>query len=141
MGHFKRAGVTPKRHLAEFKEFETELNLGDTITVEMFNDASFVDVVGTSKGKGFQGVVKRHGLVVWVKLLTVSIIALVNRVLSVLVLTQQKVFKGMRMGGQLGGDRVTVQNLQVLKVIADHNLLLVKGSIPGCKGSIVIIEK
>ena len=61
MGHFKRAGVTPKRHLAEFKEFETELNLGDTVTVELFNDANFVDVVGTSKGKGFQGVVKRHG--------------------------------------------------------------------------------
>ena len=61
LGHFKKAGVTPKKHLAEFKEFETELNLGDTVTVEMFNDANFVDVVGTSKGKGFQGVVKRHG--------------------------------------------------------------------------------
>ena len=61
MGHFKKAGVTPKRHLAEFKDFETELNLGDTITVELFNDAAYVDVVGTSKGKGFQGVVKRHG--------------------------------------------------------------------------------
>ena len=61
MGHFKKAGVTPKKHLAEFKEFETELNLGDTVTVELFNDATFVDVVGTSKGKGFQGVVKRHG--------------------------------------------------------------------------------
>ena len=61
MGHFKKAGVTPKRHLAEFKDFETELNLGDTITVELFNDAAYVDVVGTSKGKGFQGVIKRHG--------------------------------------------------------------------------------
>ena len=93
MGHFKRAGVTPKRHLAEFKEFETELNLGDTVTVEMFNDANFVDVVGTSKGKGFQGVVKDMVLVVWVRLLTVSTTALVNRVLSVLVLTLQKYSK------------------------------------------------
>ena len=93
MGHFKRAGVTPKRHLAEFKEFGTELNLGDTITVEMFNDANFVDVVGTSKGKGFQGVVKDMVLVVWVRLLTDSTTALVNRVLSVLVLTLQKYSK------------------------------------------------
>ena len=85
MGHFKRAGVTPKRHLAEFKEFETELNLGDTVTVELFNDANFVDVVGTSKGKGFQGVVRRQ--------LTASTIALVNRVLSVLVLTLLKYLK------------------------------------------------
>ena len=61
MGHFKKAGVTPKRHLAEFKDFESELNLGDTLTVELFNDSAFVDVIGTSKGKGFQGVVKRHG--------------------------------------------------------------------------------
>ena len=93
MGHFKKAGVTPKRHLAEFKEFETELNLGDTVTVEMFNDANFVDVVGTSKAKGFQGVVKRHGFGGVGQLLTVSIIALVNRVLSVLVLTLQKYSK------------------------------------------------
>ena len=90
MGHFKRAGVTPKRHLAEFKEFGTDLNLGDTITVEMFNYANFVDVVGTSKGKGFQGVEKDMVLVVWGRLLTDSTTALVNRVLLVLVLTLQK---------------------------------------------------
>ena len=93
MGHFKRAGVTPKRHLAEFKEFETELNLGDTITVEMFNDATFVDVVGTSKGKGFQGVVKRHGFGGVGQALTVSTTVLVSRVLSVLVLIQLKYSK------------------------------------------------
>ncbi len=93
MGHFKKAGVTPKKHLAEFKEFETELNLGDTVTVELFNDATFVDVVGTSKGKGFQGVVKRHGFGGVGRLLTVSTTALVSRVLSVLVLTLQKYSK------------------------------------------------
>ena len=141
MGHFKRAGVTPKRHLAEFKEFETELNLGDTITVEMFNDATFVDVVGTSKGKGFQGVVKRHGFG-GVGQATHGQHNRARKPGSIGACSYPaKVFKGMRMGGQLGGDRVTVQNLQVLKVIADHNLLLIKGSIPGCKGSIVIIEK
>ena len=93
MGHFKKAGVTPKKHLAEFKEFETELNLGDTVTVELFNDATFVDVVGTSKGKGFQGVVKRHGFGGVGQTLTVSTTALVSRVLSVLVLTLQKYSK------------------------------------------------
>ena len=141
MGHFKRAGVTPKRHLAEFKEFGTELNLGDTITVEMFNDANFVDVVGTSKGKGFQGVVKRHGFG-GVGQATHGQHNRARKPGSIGACSYPaKVFKGMRMGGQLGGDRVTVQNLQVLKVIADHNLLLIKGSIPGCKGSIVLIEK
>lgn len=140
-GHFKKAGVTPKRHLAEFKEFETELNLGDTVTVELFNDAVFVDVVGTSKGKGFQGVVKRHGF----GGVGQSTHGQHNRARKPGAIGAcsypAKVFKGMRMGGQLGGDRVTIQNLQVLKVIAEHNLLLIKGSIPGCKGSIVIIEK
>ena len=141
MGHFKRAGVTPKRHLAEFKEFGTDLNLGDTITVEMFNDANFVDVVGTSKGKGFQGVVKRHGFG-GVGQATHGQHNRARKPGSIGACSYPaKVFKGMRMGGQLGGDRVTVQNLQVLKVIADHNLLLIKGSIPGCKGSIVLIEK
>ena len=141
MGHFKRAGVTPKRHLAEFKEFETELNLGDTVTVELFNDANFVDVVGTSKGKGFQGVVKRHGFG-GVGQTTHGQHNRARKPGSIGACSYPaKVFKGMRMGGQLGGDRVTVQNLQVLKVIADHNLLLIKGSIPGCKGSIVLIEK
>ena len=133
MGHFKKAGVTPKKHLAEFKEFETELNLGDTVTVEMFNDANFVDVVGTSKGKGFQGVVKRHGFG-GVGQATHGQHNRAGKPGSIGACSYPaKVFKGMRMGGQLGGDRVTVQNLQVLKVIADHNLLLVKGSIPGCK--------
>ena len=141
MGHFKKAGVTPKKHLAEFKEFETELNLGDTVTVELFNGADFVDVAGTSKGKGFQGVVKRHGFG-GVGQTTHGQHNRARKPGSIGACSYPaKVFKGMRMGGQMGGNRVTVQNLQVLKVIAEHNLLLVKGSIPGCKGSIVIIEK
>ncbi len=140
MGHFKKAGVTPKRHLAEFKGFEN-LNLGDTVNVEMFNDVDFVDVVGTSKGKGFQGVVKRHGFG-GVGQTTHGQHNRARKPGSIGACSYPaKVFKGMRMGGQLGGNRVTAQNLRVLKVIADHNLLLVKGSVPGCKGSIVIIQK
>ena len=127
--------------MAEFKEFETELNLGDTVTVELFNDATFVDVIGTSKGKGFQGVVKRHGFG-GVGQATHGQHNRARKPGSIGACSYPaKVFKGMRMGGQLGGDRVTVQNLQVLKVLPDHNLLLIKGSVPGCKGSIVIIEK
>ena len=142
MGHFKKAGVTPKRHLAEFKGFEGEYKLGDTITVDgLFSEADFVDVVGTSKGKGFQGVVKRHGF----GGVGQSTHGQHNRLRapgSVGACSYPaKVFKGMRMAGQTGNQRVTVQNLQVLKVIAEHNLLMIKGSIPGSKGSIVIIEK
>ena len=140
MGHFKKAGVTPKRHLAEFT-YDEEHNLGDVITVELFNDTPYVDVVGTSKGKGFQGVVKRHGF----GGVGQSTHGQHNRLRapgSVGACSYPaKVFKGMRMAGQTGNKRVTVQNLQVLKVIADHNLLMIKGSIPGSKGSIVIIEK
>ncbi|MBP1614879.1 MAG: rplC [Bacteroidetes bacterium] len=141
MGHFKKAGVTPKRHLAEFKGFGSDINLGDSITVNLFNDVEFVDVIGTSKGKGFQGVVKRHGFG-GVGQATHGQHNRARKPGSIGACSYPaKVFKGMRMGGQLGGDRVTVQNLQILKVIEEHNLLLVKGSVPGCKGSIVIIEK
>ncbi len=140
MGHFKRAGVTPKRHLAEFKGFEGDLKLGDTLTVELFEGSSFVDVVGTSKGRGFQGVVKRHGFG-GVGESTHGQHG-PRRPGSIGAASYPaKVIKGLKMGGQMGGNRVTVQNLEVLKVIADHNLLLLKGSVPGCKGSIVIIEK
>ncbi len=141
MGHFGKAGVTPKRHLAEFKGFENELNLGDTLNVELFNDTVFVDVIATSKGKGFQGVVKRHGFG-GVGQSTHGQHNRARKPGSIGACSYPaKVFKGMRMGGHMGGDRVTVQNLRVLKVIPEHNLLLVKGSIPGAKGSIVIIEK
>ena len=140
MGHFQKAGVEPQRHLAEFK-LDGECNLGDVITVELFNDAAFVDVVGTSKGKGFQGVVKRHGF----GGVGQTTHGQHNRLRAPGSIGASsypsRVFKGMRMAGQTGNARVTVQNLQVLKVIAEHNLLLVKGSVPGAKGSIVIIEK
>ena len=106
MGHFKKAGVTPKRHLAEFKDFSEELNLGDTITVELFNDTNYVDVIGTSKGKGFQGVVKRHGFG-GVGQTTHGQHNRARKPGSIGACSYPaKVFKGMRMGGQMGGDRV-----------------------------------
>ena len=141
MGHFNKAGVTPKRHLAEFKGFEGEYKLGDTINVDLFNEADFVDIAGTSKGKGFQGVVKRHGFG-GVGQATHGQHNRLRKPGSIGACSYPaKVFKGMRMAGQMGNERVTVQNLQVLKVIPESNLLLIKGSIPGSKGSIVIIEK
>ena len=141
MGHFKKAGVTPKRHLAEFKGYDKELNLGDTLTVELFNDAAFVDVIGTSKGKGFQGVVKRHHFG-GVGQITHGQHNRQRKPGSIGACSYPaRVFKGLRMGGQMGGNRVTTHNLQVLKVIPEHNILMVKGSVPGFKGSIVIVEK
>ncbi len=141
MGHFQKAGVAPKRHLAEFKGFETSLNLGEVLTVDLFADVEFVDVVGTSKGKGFQGVVKRHGFG-GVGQATHGQHNRLRAPGSIGACSYPaRVFKGTRMAGQTGNARVTVQNLQVLKVIPEHNLLLVKGSVPGCKGSIVTIKK
>lgn len=140
-GHFKKANVTPKRHLVEFKGFENSYKLGDVITVDYIQENSFVDVVGTSKGKGFQGVVKRHGFG-GVGQATLGQHNRLRAPGSIGACSYPaKVFKGTRMGGQMGNVRVTVQNLQVIKVIAEHNLLLVKGSVPGSKGSIVLIEK
>ncbi|NDW17448.1 50S ribosomal protein L3 [Dysgonomonas sp. 216] len=142
MGHFKKAGVTPKRHLAEFKGF-TDCKLGDVLTVDQVFDENvvFVDVVGTSKGKGFQGVVKRHGF----RGVGEATLGQHNRLRAPGSIGAcsypAKVFKGTRMGGQMGNVRVTVQNLEIIKVIAEHNLLLIKGSVPGSKGSIVLIEK
>jgi large subunit ribosomal protein L3 len=140
-GHFKKAGVAPKRHLAEFKGFETELALGDVITVDLFADTSYVSVTGTSKGKGFQGVVKRHNFG-GVGQATHGQHNRARKPGSIGACSYPaKVFKGLRMGGQMGNARVTAQNLQVLKVIPEHNLLVIKGSVPGYNGSIVIIEK
>ena len=140
-GHFKKAGTTPKRHLAEFTDFEKELNLGDTVTVDLFEGANYVDVTGTSKGHGFLGVVKRHGFG-GVGQTTHGQDDRQRKPGSIGACSYPaKVFKGMRMGGQMGGDRVTTHNLQVLKVIPESNLLLIKGSVPGCKGSILIIKK
>ncbi len=141
MGHFAAAGVSPKRHLVEFKGFDREFKLGDAITVDFFSEDDWVDIVGTSKGKGFQGVVKRHGF----GGVGQTTHGQHNRLRAPGSLGASsypsKVMKGMRMAGRTGGDRVTVQNLQVIKVIPEHNLLLVKGSVPGAKGSIVLIEK
>ena len=140
-GHFKKAGVTPKRHLAEFSGFDTAYKPGDEIDVNLFADAAYVNVVGTSKGKGFQGVVKRHGFG-GVGQTTHGQHNRLRAPGSIGACSYPaRVFKGTRMAGQLGNQRVTVQNLQVLKVMPEHNLLVIKGSVPGCKGSIVIIEK
>jgi large subunit ribosomal protein L3 len=141
IGHFKKAGVAPQRHLAEFKGFEGDYKMGDTISVDFFSESDFVDVVGTSKGKGYQGVVKRHGF----GGVGQSTHGQHNRLRAPGAVGAcsypAKVFKGMRMAGQMGNERVTVQNLQVVKIIPEHNLMMIKGSIPGAKGSIVMIEK
>ncbi|MDE6207195.1 MAG: 50S ribosomal protein L3 [Muribaculaceae bacterium] len=141
LGHFRKAGVAPKRHLAEFKGFGNQYALGDTIAADFFTEADFVDVVGTSKGKGFQGVVKRHGFG-GVGQSTHGQHNRQRKPGSIGACSYPaKVFKGMRMAGQMGNERVTVQNLQIIKVIPEHNLIMIKGSVPGAKGSIVLIEK
>ena len=140
-GHFQKDGTTPKRHLAEFTGFEQELNLGETVTVDLFADTTYVDVVGTSKGRGFQGVVKRHGFG-GVGQATHGQDDRLRKPGSIGACSYPaKVFKGLRMGGQMGNKRVTTHNLQVLKVIPEHNLLLIKGSVPGYNGSIVSVLK
>jgi large subunit ribosomal protein L3 len=140
-GHFAKAGTTPKRKLVEFKTFEDEKALGDTVDVSIFEEGDFVDVVGTSKGKGFQGVVKRHGF----GGVGGQTHGQHNRLRAPGSLGASswpsRVFKGMRMAGRMGGDRVKIQNLQVLKVYTEQNLLVVSGSIPGAKGSYVIVDK
>ena len=141
-GHFEKEGVAPQRHLAEFKGFEGEYKLGDTVTVDgIFAESDFVDIQGTSKGKGFQGVVKRHGFG-GVGQATHGQHNRQRKPGSIGACSYPaKVFKGMRMAGQTGNATVTVQNLQVIKVLPENNLLMIKGSIPGSKGSIVLIEK
>jgi large subunit ribosomal protein L3 len=141
LGHFKKANATPKAKVVEFRTDEVSLSLGDTLKADFFEEGEFVDVIGTSKGKGFQGVVKRYnfagvggqthgqhnrgrhpgsiGACSW----------------------PSRVFKGMRMAGRMGNDRVKVQNLRVLKVIADRNVIVVSGSVPGAKNSYIVLEK
>ena len=140
-GLFKKVGVAPQRHLVEFKGFEGEIKVGDVFTVDMFADTSWVDVIGTSKGKGFQGVVKRHGF----GGVGQSTHGQHNRLRAPGSIGAcsypAKVFKGMRMAGQAGNARVTVENLEILKLIPENNLILIKGSVPGAKGSIVIVNK
>lgn len=139
-GHFKKAKTTPKRKLVEFDGFE-DAKLGDEITAEIFEEGNFVSVVGTSKGKGFQGVVKRHGFA-GVGQATHGQHNRLRAPGSIGAASYPaRVFKGMRMAGQMGNVRVMMENLEVLKVLTDKNMLVVKGSIPGAKGSFVIIEK
>ncbi|MBR4977593.1 MAG: 50S ribosomal protein L3 [Bacteroidales bacterium] len=141
-GHFEKAGTTPKRKLVEFKaDFAQELKLGDVLTVaDIFGDVQFVDVVGTSKGKGFQGVVKRHGFAG----VGGQTHGQHNRLRHPGSLGAcswpSRVFKGTRMAGHMGNERVKVFNLEVIKVMPENNLLVVKGSVPGAKGSYVIME-
>ena len=140
-GHFKKAGTSPKAKLVELKEFEQELNQGDLVTVEMFDENIFVDVTGFSKGKGFQGVVKRHGF----HGVGGETHGQHDRQRAPGSLGgssfPSRVFKGMRMAGRTGGDRVKMENLRVIKIIPENNLMMVKGSVPGPKGSYLIIEK
>ena len=140
-GHFAKSATTPKRKIVEFKKFNVEKTLGEIVTVEVFAEGDFIDVAGTSKGKGFQGVVKRHGF----SGVGGSTHGQHDRARAPGSLGASswpsRVFKGMRMGGRMGGDRVKIQNLEVLKVVAEKNLIIVKGSIAGAKGSYVTIEK
>lgn len=140
-GHFKKANTTPKRKLAEFKGFAETLNLGDAVNVDVFAEGEFVSVVGTSKGKGFQGVVRRHNF----SGVGQATHGQHNRLRAPgsigAASYPARVFKGMRMAGQMGNKRVMMENLQVLKVLADKNMIVIKGSVPGPKGSTVIIQK
>lgn len=140
LGHFSKAKTTPKRKIVEFKGL-TEVNLGDSVTVDQFQEGEFVDVVGTSKGKGFQGVVKRHNF----GGVGQSTHGQHNRMRAPgsigAASYPARVFKGMKMGGRMGGDRVKSINLEVLKIVPEKNLLIVKGSVPGSKGSYLIVEK
>ena len=140
LGHFAKANTTPKRKLVEFKSFDRELNLGDTVTVDQFVEGDWLDITGISKGKGFQGVVKRHGFGgvgdqthgQHIRLRAPGSLGASSY--------PSRVFKGKRLAGRTGGDKVKVLNLKILKIIPENNLLLVKGSIPGAKGSYLIIE-
>lgn len=139
-GHFKKANTTPKSKLVEFKGFDN-LNLGDVVNVEIFEEGEYVNIVGTSKGKGFQGVVKRHNFG-GVGQATHGQHNRLRAPGSIGACSYPaRVFKGMRMAGQMGNKRVQVENLEILKVLTDRNLVLVKGSIPGPKGSTVTIVK
>ena len=140
-GHFDKAGVTPKRKLVEFSGFVKDYKPGDVITTELFNDDTWLDVTGISKGKGFQGVVKRHGF----HGVGDSTHGQHNRLRAPGSIGASsypsRVFKGMRMAGRDGGKTVKLINLRLLKMVPEQNIIIVKGSVPGAKGSYVIIEK
>jgi large subunit ribosomal protein L3 len=140
-GHFAKSNTSPKRIVKEFRDFSIEKNIGETITIDMFAEGDKVDVVGTSKGKGFQGVVKRHGF---------SGVGEQShgqhdrqRAPGSIGNSSDasRVFKGMRMAGRMGGGRVKARSLKVLKIFPEKNYILVSGSVPGHNGSIVLIQK
>ncbi|MDQ3050385.1 MAG: 50S ribosomal protein L3 [Bacteroidota bacterium] len=139
-GHFAKANTTPKRKVIEFSGFETEFTVGDQVTVDILTEGMYCDVVGVSKGKGFQGVVKRHGFAG----VGGQTHGQHNRLRAPGSLGASswpsRVFKGMRMAGRMGGDNVKLVNLQIVKILADQNLVLIKGAVPGAKGSYVTIE-
>lgn len=141
IGHAKKAGTSVKRKVVEFQGFEGDYKLGDAITVEHFIEGEFVDIAGISKGKGFQGVVKLHGFAG----VGQSTHGQHNRLRAPGSVGASsypsRVFKGIRMAGRMGGERVKVENLRVFKVVPEKNLLVVKGCVPGHKNSYVIIEK
>lgn len=140
LGHAKKAGTSVKRKIVEFKGFDEEYKLGDAITVDHFAEGDFVDIAGTSKGKGFQGVVKRHGFAGSER--THGQQSMGRAPGSVGAASYPaRIFKGMKMAGRMGGETVKVQNLRVLKVVAEKNLLVVKGCVPGNKNAYVIIRK
>jgi large subunit ribosomal protein L3 len=141
-GHFKKANTTPKRKLAEFKEFTTDFNLGDTIKVDdVFAEGEFLDVSGKTKGRGFQGVVKRHNFG-GVGQTTHGQHNRQRHPGSIGACSYPaRVFKGLKMAGRMGNTMVTIQNLKVVKVMADKNLIVVSGSVPGPKNSVVMLHK
>jgi large subunit ribosomal protein L3 len=140
-GHAKKAGSVAKRKVVEFQGYNEDYKLGDSVTVDHFKEGEFVDIAGTSKGKGFQGVVKRHGFG-GVGQATHGQHNRLRAPGSIGAASYPaRVFKGMKMAGRMGGERVKVENLKVLKVVADKNLLVVKGCVPGHKNSYVIISK
>jgi large subunit ribosomal protein L3 len=139
-GHFKKAGSSVKRKVVEFQGFEGDFKLGDHVTVAMFKEGEFVDVSGISKGKGFQGVVKRHGFRGSES--THGQQSMSRAPGSVGAASYPaRIFKGMKMGGQMGNKKVTVTNLKVLKIVEDKNLLIVKGCVPGHKNTYLTIRK
>lgn len=140
-GHFAKAGVTPKKKVMEFRDFSIEKNLGDVIEVDIFSEGEKVNALGTSKGKGFKGVVARHGF----RGVGMSTHGQHNRLRAPGSIGASsypsRVFKGMRMAGRTGGESIKVKNLQIVKIFKEQNLILLRGAIPGHNGSYVVIEK
>ena len=143
-GHFKKAKTTPKRKVVEFRDFNNlkEVSVGDVVSAsDIFKEGEWIDVSGTSKGKGFQGVVKRHGFAgvgdrthgQHNRLRAPGAIGACS--------TPARVFKGMKMAGRMGGEKVMIENLEVVKVLSEKNVIVVKGSVPGAKGGYLIITK